>query len=194
MSEEPLTDLEQRIQEGAPKDWAPDWARWCRATHAARAHLANVNTLTTENATLKASLETAKTTHATEIGAIRGRMEETEIKAIPGIVEPDFKLFRSKYAEEIADLPEAKRPTLTDWTKAHVEAEEPPRWIQGFIGQAEEPAVGAPEPKPAKPAPDPKRKPAPPPKGGFTPEQIDAMSPAEFKANREAINAQTKAG
>jgi len=183
--------------QGPPENWKPSWARWqamvARGTQLVeekRALTEQVTTLTTQLETSTASLETAKTEHEQALVEVRGKLEETEIKSIPQLVEPDLAQLRFQHQQAMADVPEAQRQSLADWTKATVgtaveKPEEAPRWIRGFLGDQAAPPAPPTGPKPPpKPPVDSTRRPAPPPSGGYTEDQIAAMSTEEYRAHR----------
>lgn len=224
MPDAPDTDISVFSPEdpGPPADWKPDWSRWQRMItggrtlvqerNAARARVTELETaLTAEkaaHATTKTTGEQAltelRTAHATEIGTLRGRVEETEFRAIPGLDEPDIGLFRAQHQAAVASLEEAKRPGLVEWTKTQAAAwaekpEEAPRWARGFLAASgAEPPPVTPEkqedrkPSAPKPPTDATRRPPPPPRGGYTSEQVEAMSPAEYAAHKDQIEAQLR--
>jgi len=188
-----------------PADWKPDWSRWNNVLDGAKR-------LKTQNAELqkrladkeaealthKTALEKETERHAAELAEWRDRMEETEIKSIPGLVDPDLGLIRSKYSTAVADIPEAKRPTLADWTKGQIEEVQADpskgRWLAGYLGQpSAKPAADSKRPA-AKPAADLSRRPPPPPRGGWTEEAIANLTPEQFKAYQADILASINQG
>lgn len=182
-----------------PADWAPSWERWHATLHGIRREKARAEHWEKRATETGKALQTLQTTHDTEIGTLRQRTEAAEIRAIPGLVEPDVEIIRSRYAADTRDTPEAKRPTLSEWAAGQVKAatEEPdkaPRWLRGYLGEpAQEQAPEAPpEPAPTgtpKGVPrDTTRRPPPPPKNGFSAEDISAMSLEQYKAHKQAGN------
>ena len=203
MSQIPDLDLDLEQDSGPPADWKPDWNRWVRM----RGNLKKLADLNKANTARIAELEgkltakeseatKAKTEHDKAIADLRAKLEEGEVRSIEGLVEPDPAQFRLQHQRAMADVPEAKRVSLADWTKTMVSAaqekhDEAPRWLRGFLG-AGQPPQPPPKPGDKKPPADTKRLPPPPPKGGFTPEQVEKMSPEEYKANAPAIEAQLR--
>lgn len=185
---------------GPPADWKPDWARWKQMQARGRELARRLGELTPKLADLERQLaaaraaeESAKASGAAEFDKLRSRLEDTELRTVEGLAEPDPAVFRAQHRAAMADVPEAQRQSLVDWAKAQAKSAvekpaEAPRWMRGFLGEAPKP--GGPKPPPS----DPSRRPAPPPKGGYTPEQIESMSPAEYKAHESAIVAQLNGG
>lgn len=176
-----------------PADWSPTWERWHSALHGTRREKARAEHWERQAKAAVEALEKATAAHGTEIASYRERVEQAEIRAIPGLVDPDLDIVRSRYQSAVADTPEAKRPTMAEWAKAQVEAaaEEPdkaPRWLRGYLGDAQHQEQPEQAPPDARPPRDTGRKPPPPPKTGFTPDEIANMTPAQYKAHKEAGN------
>jgi|APSaa5957512576_1039674.scaffolds.fasta_scaffold01018_3 hypothetical protein len=186
--------------QGPPEDWKPSWSRW-QAMRARGLELARrLKTETERGASLEQQLEEKGTEMEalraqaeTERGELQGRLEQSRIGSIDGIHEPDMDLFRAKHAKAMEELPEAKRVGLVDWMEESAKgwSEEPdtaPRWAQGFLGEPPKVAEGdTPSTPSARPPTDQTRRPTPRPSGGYTEDQINAMTPEQYKQHRESL-------
>lgn len=156
--------------------------------------VAKLDPIAAEAEKWRAAVDEARASTAAEREALR---VEREIMAA-GILDAEgVEYVQHAYSKLAAD----KRPPLSEWLS---QRDSLPRAVRAYLPEA--PAASTPVPSaPTSASPPPAPAPAPRPSTGtipqapsepqsWTPEAIARLSPAEFRANREAIFAALRTG
>ena len=131
---------------------------------------------------LQAEHETTNKRYSEEVATMRRTTEDASIKAAVPDLDPEVA--RIAYQRAVADIPEPKRPPISDWVaeRAKMAREKPAeadRWLVGYLGEQRQ-----------APPSDSTRRDLPPPAGGLTAEALESMPLEDFRKNRDGIRRQ----